>query len=293
MLDLCTFCGESELSPTKVTRKNSWRGIRSYLHCSNCDGYTLSPPLNSLEMDTLYRNYYNESPEIEALHILENKFSDLEKYMQAQTDIKDVLDYGCGVDGYLHSRSYNWQIKIDGFEVSAKTLNVLRERYPNSQFFDPESFGTANRRYDLIVLSDVLEHLSNPKELLDSLKPRLKDGGRIWIQQPLENNATFFTLLLKIRIFLTYSRFAEIPPFHVSFASRKSMQIMLQRCEFEIINYKVFETMWPAKKKLDFLSPKNSTLTVIKYADILTSKFLRNYGTRVIFLVKKGDCAFN
>ena len=293
MPHLCTFCGESDLSPSKVTRKNSWRGTRSYLYCSNCVGFTLSPPLNSVEMDALYSDYFNESPEIEALHSLEEKFSDLERYMQTQGEIQDVLDYGCGVDGYLHSRSRSWQINIDGFEVSTKTLNILREQYPNSQFFDPESFVTTNKSYDLIVLSDVLEHLSNPKELLDSLKSRLKEDGVIWIQQPLENNTTLFTLLLKIRIFLTYSKFAEVPPFHVSFASRKSMQTLLQRCEFEIISYQVFETMWPARKRLDFSSTKNSILTIIKFVDMFASKFLRNYGTRVIFLVKKGDCAFN
>ena len=291
MPHLCTFCGEPDLSPSKVTRKNSWRGTRSYLYCSNCVGFTLSPPLNSVEMDALYSDYFNESPEIEALHSLEEKFLDLERYMQTHGEIQDVLDYGCGVDGYLHSRSRSWEVNIDGFEVSTKTLNILRERYPNSQFFDPESFDATKKSYDLIVLSDVLEHLSNPKELLDSLKSRLKEDGRIWIQQPLENNTTLFTLLLKIRIFLTYSKFAEIPPFHVSFASRKSMQTLLQRCEFEIISYQVFETMWPAKEGIDFLSPKNSILTVIKFVDMLASKFLTNYGTRVIFLVKKGNRA--
>jgi 2-polyprenyl-3-methyl-5-hydroxy-6-metoxy-1,4-benzoquinol methylase len=244
-------------------------------------------------MEDLYSDYYNESTEIDSLHRLEGKFSEVERYIQAQSDVKDVLDFGCGVDGYLHSRSQSLQINIDGFEVSSKTLAILREQFPNSIFFDPESFRTVNKSYDLIILSDVLEHLSNPKQLLDSLKSRLKDGGRIWIQQPLENNKTVFTVLLKIKIFLTYAKFAEVPPFHVSFASRKSMRILLDRCELELVSYKVFETMWPAQNKLDFSSPKSSILTLLKFLDMVASRVLNNYGTRGNFLVKKSDGTLN
>ena len=290
---ICVFCGDATLLPSRFTRKNTWNGIRSYLYCSECDGFTLSPPLSSVEMDALYSDYFNESTEIDSLHKLEGKFSDLEQYIRAQGDIKDVLDFGCGVDGYLHSRSQSLQINIDGFEVSSKTLTILRDLFPNSQFFDPESFGTVNKCYDLIILSDVLEHLSNPKELLDSLKSRLKEGGRIWIQQPLENNRTIFTVLLKFRIFLTYAKFAEVPPFHVSFASRKSMGTLLDRCELELVSCQVFETMWPAQNKVDFSSPKNCILTFIKFLDMVASRVLNNYGTRANFLVKKGHGGFH
>jgi trans-aconitate methyltransferase len=244
-------------------------------------------------MTSLYSNYYNESTEVEALQTMESKFSELERYIQNRSDIQEILDYGCGVDGYLPSRSESLKVRIDGFEVSPKTLDILRSRFPKSQFFDPRSFGESNNRYDLIVLSDVLEHLSNPKELLDCLTAKLKEGGQIWIQQPLENNTTLFTVLLKVRIFLTYSKLAEIPPFHVSLASRKSISILLDRCNLEVMYYRVIETMWPANDKIDLSSIKNSTLTVIKFVDQLASYFLKNYGTRGIFLVRQRDGAPN
>ena len=284
---LCVFCGQPNLSASRFTRKNDWIGIRTFLFCSNCRGFTLTPPLKNTEMDTLYSDYYNDSTEIDGQQNIEVKFIELVKYLRNNEEIHEVLDYGCGVDGYLNSISEKLQINVDGFEVSPKTLTILQDRFPSSQFFDPISFSNTKKRYDLIVLSDVLEHLSEPKELLDSLRGKLRAGGLIWIQQPLENNRTLFTLLLKLRIFLSHSKFASIPPFHVSLGSRKSMLILLRRCGFEIVNYDVSETMWPAKNNLDFSNLKGAMLTLIKCLDKFASQRFINYGTRGVFLVRE------
>lgn len=288
MHNTCSFCGLENLVSTKIVRINSWKGVRTYWYCKKCKAFTLLPRLTELEMNDLYSNYYNNSIDLESANTLEKKFTELEEYLNTNIDIETVLDYGCGVDGYLPSLSGKMHFRVDGFEVSAITLDILRQRQKEVNFFDTESFEKSNSAYDLIVLSDVLEHLAEPKDLLLLLKNRLSAGGKIWIQQPLENNATLFTLLLKGWAFLSRSKTSKMPPFHVSLASRKALFALAKRSGFVIHSYTVTETMWPAKSNIDFMDFKQSLLTLTKYFDYTLSLLFKNYGTRICcILVKK------
>lgn len=42
----------------------------------------------------------------------------------------------------------------------------------------------AERKFDLILVVEVLEHVKRPSELLNRLRRRLNDGGEIWISVP-------------------------------------------------------------------------------------------------------------
>ena len=190
------------------------------------------------------------------------------------------------VERLMEDTRSEYEKQIDGYEVSAKTISLLQEKFPNNAFYDPTTFLYSKEKYDLVVLSDVLEHLSEPRELLVTLGTRLKPNGQIWIQQPLENNLTIFTMSLKIWAFFSRTASSKIPTFLVSLGSRKSLLKLINSTDFEITTYKVNETIWPAPPKLDFLNPKFFCLTLIKYLDLCISFVVKNYGTRSFFLIR-------
>lgn len=287
MRKLCAFCGSQEVKESKFVRPSFWNGIRKYSYCKLCKGFTLQPPLSDQEMTDLYANYYNDTVVDGSSSNLEKKFRELEAHLALMDATKVVLDFGCGVDGYLPSLSTKYDVRIDGFEVSAKTIQFLQDRFPHNTFYDQATFQSSNEMYDLIVLSDVLEHLSDPKALLVSLEQKLKQNGQIWIQQPLENNLTLFTLLLKFWAIMKKSDFSKSPPYHVTLGSKCSMLKLIQSSNFVVVRFRITETMWPASTRINFRKPKQTCLTLIKYFDFLLASLFRNYGTRVFFLIKR------
>jgi len=285
----CVFCGLETLVESKFVRPNLWKVIRKYWYCNFCRGFTLLPSLNNQDMDDLYENYYNETPVDATYKVIKKKFTDLEKYFGSLEQSKVVLDFGCGVDGYLTALGNEYQIRVDGFEVSAKTIQILQEVFPGNSFYDKNAFEKSRETYDLIILSDVLEHLSNPRELLISLQSRLRPGGHIWIQQPLENNLTIFTFALKFWALLSKSGVSEIPPYHVSLASRRSILRLIRSTDYAVVKYRVRETLWPAQSRMDPYSIRKTFLTLLKYLDLCIACVVKNYGTRAFFLIEKKD----
>lgn len=289
MKNTCSFCGRLSLEKNKLVRPIEWNGTRSFWYCPDCEGYTLLPHLNDVEMNELYSTYYNDDSSDQGTNSLDVKFSELIFYLKSENKIFRVLDYGCGVDGFLPSQSAELGMQIDGFEISSKTIDILKKKFPGQQFYDPVSFDYSESTYDLIVLSDVLEHLSFPSELLQSIKQKLKSKGRIWIQQPLENNPTLFTLAIKTWVLASRSHSSMIPPYHVSLASKHSILKLIESSGFEVVSYKISETMWPAQRNQAFRSPKQFILTLIKCLDSLFSLSFRNYGTRISLLIEKKE----
>lgn len=96
----------------------------------------------------------------------------------------DILEAGCGTGGNLAmlSRFGNvYGMELDdvarNYAVQRKIGNVEAGKLP-----DPIPF--PDRRFDLVVLMDVLEHLEDDCGSLKALRSRLKPGGFIVITVP-------------------------------------------------------------------------------------------------------------
>jgi 2-polyprenyl-3-methyl-5-hydroxy-6-metoxy-1,4-benzoquinol methylase len=81
-----------------------------------------------------------------------------------ENNFKSVLDIGCG-SGYKLIKNFNENITL-GIDVP-KTIEFLLEKYPNKNWTD--SFSPV-QGYDLIISSDVIEHIVDPNILLNLIK---------------------------------------------------------------------------------------------------------------------------
>lgn len=102
---------------------------------------------------------------------------------------KRVLDAGCGPGHLLlELRRRNPRATLFGLEVSAESVRSAQEklgdgaRIVQGSLADVLDFPHAS--FDLIILTEVIEHLKDPEQILRRLLPLLREGGELVVTFP-------------------------------------------------------------------------------------------------------------
>lgn len=84
-----------------------------------------------------------------------------------------VLDLGCGDGSLLAELSTNICSKLAGADISLEALNIARKHLPDIELFQADLEGKfiSHHRFDIIVMSEVLEHIENDEVLLSQIAP--------------------------------------------------------------------------------------------------------------------------
>ena len=94
-----------------------------------------------------------------------------------------VLDFGCGAGNLLRSfSSSRADFNLFGYDLDDRELQNLNRVKNFKKLFVGEL--NTNLKFDLILMSHVLEHLTNPKETLRQLGGLLSPDGNIAIAVP-------------------------------------------------------------------------------------------------------------
>ena len=119
--------------------------------------------------------------------ILSDPANPLNQVARLIPDGSDVLDVGAGNGILAHVLAQvKSQVNVDGIEPSEEAAAAARTSY--RRFYNDTAeacvseVGTAC--YDYLVLADVIEHVANPVLFLSSLRPLLKNGGKIILSTP-------------------------------------------------------------------------------------------------------------
>jgi SAM-dependent methyltransferase len=141
----------------------------------------------------------------------------------------NVLDVGCGsgVHGAELKREYGH--RVVGVDLSAASIEKAKTRLAEAYVADvtqPELYPFAGRRkFDLIVFSDMLEHLNDPLDVLTRHIRLLAPGGRVLISLP---NVAIWN----VRLELLFGRFeyqdtGTLDRTHMRFFTRSSFRRFL------------------------------------------------------------------
>lgn len=96
-----------------------------------------------------------------------------------------ILDVGCA-HGYLARGFQNLGHEVIGIEIDKKAAQVAQD-YCQQVFvcnLDLQIPKLEQESFDLIVFGDIIEHLKNPAQVLNSFLPALKRDGEVIISVP-------------------------------------------------------------------------------------------------------------
>jgi 2-polyprenyl-3-methyl-5-hydroxy-6-metoxy-1,4-benzoquinol methylase len=272
-----------------------WKIPRSYRHCGECTGLTLIPKLTPEELDELYSDYYLEDGTNPVTVADDDSNNWIKKYKEAirflrtqELDSKTFLDFGCGVDGYGIQVAKEVGLTVSGLEVSERTRTILKEA-TNCTIYSPVELQLSSALFDYILLSDVLEHASEPSLILEQATQHLSANGVLLIQGPLEGTRSFTNLFLRIYSLLTLNRVSNSLPYHVSLANQQCMKALLTANGLKIEKQQISETWWPAPRSISSLKtlPKVLPQIIAKLLDFTASFLLPSYGSRFWLVASK------
>lgn len=105
-----------------------------------------------------------------------------------------IGDFGCGTGVLVSKLAEDFPCcKIIGFDFSKQKIERCKEFYRlGSENFQVSSvYDPIDRKFDLIVATEVLEHLEYPKQACANLLLGLNVGGRLFLTVPEGRNDTF------------------------------------------------------------------------------------------------------
>jgi SAM-dependent methyltransferase len=86
---------------------------------------------------------------------------------------KGILDVGCG-EGYVLGalRAEGIRCPMAGIDLSPTAIEAARVRVPDATFevIDALQLADAGRRYDMVLMTEVLEHIPEPQRMLPVLE---------------------------------------------------------------------------------------------------------------------------
>jgi len=185
----------------------------------------------------------------------------------AGSDRPDVLDFGCNT-GELLGRLGSGYRKF-GIEINQAAADTAVNEY-GVQVWSSIEVMPADKRFDVIVAVDVVEHMPDPELLIRQLVSRLAVGGRLILTTGDADNRW-------------WNRFGAnwwycFHPEHIAFVSRPWLDYVTQRSKLSVIECKRFRY-----RKLGVLARGIHALFMIFYG-VLPSIYLslRNTGRRLL-----------
>lgn len=148
----------------------------------------------------------------------------------------DILEIGCGTGGTLDlARSMGKVRKSVGVELnpdSAASASECADKVFVGDIeslqlpFDPESF-------DVIIISEVLEHLIDPWSVLKKLFPLVRPGGLLYASSP--NVAHINTVRMLLKNKWSYEKSGLFDWTHLRWFTPKTYQEMVEAAGFEVL----------------------------------------------------------
>jgi 2-polyprenyl-3-methyl-5-hydroxy-6-metoxy-1,4-benzoquinol methylase len=226
----------------------------SILHCIHCSFRFTSPVPNQDEIGQYYKfnDYISHTDTKEGwmnqlYHFVRTKtLADKTKWVQSLfTGHKGhILDIGAGTGAFAHAMQEKaW--KVTGLEPDAVTRDKAFEIHQLHLQSTAAIFDLPENEFEVITMWHVLEHVHALKPYLKQCFKSLKDNGRLIIAVP---NYTSFDA----RYYKKYWAAYDLPR-HLYHFSPKSMTILLNEMQFEIVSIR---PMWYDSFYVSLLSEK-------------------------------------
>lgn len=247
----CLLCGQDKTEIMGIRGNREYSGAdpsaiphikTNVVRCTNC-GFIYTNPL-IVGIEHLEQNHYNDNAQYVAItegntdEVFAKRVSIIKKIKSSGK----LLDVGAGKGEFLS------EAKKAGFECTGA------EPSPNFCDYAQKNYGVEmhcgylgqidklkERKFDVITMLHVLEHVENPNELVPALKQNMTDDGILFIEVP--NTNSFFVqvidLYYKVKGLGWSSRLSPLhPPFHKFGYSAASLTYLFKKHNYRILEIK-------------------------------------------------------
>ncbi len=144
---------------------------------------------------------------------------------------KDILDFGCGWGGFLSNiKEYK---TLTGVELRKECINHIRKNVKKIDISD--NVNSFDKKFDVITMFHVLEHIPYQIKTLKILKSKLKDKGKIIIEVP--HAEDFLILQEELKEFKNFTFWSE----HLILHTFKSLKTILIKAGFKKIKIQYYQ----------------------------------------------------
>lgn len=156
------------------------------------------------------------------------------------TSGKAILDLGCG-NGYLANFLIGQGFDAWGTDASAEGIAIAKQTNPGRFFIQDISTGELppelqNIRFDIIISTEVIEHLYDPEGFVAFCKKILPAAGELIISTP------YHGYLKNLSLALLNKWDAHLDPSwhggHIKFWSRRTLTNLLEKQGFKVTAFK-------------------------------------------------------
>ena len=100
--------------------------------------------------------------------------------------VATICDLGCG-NGHISGQLAALGYRVTGVDGSSSGIRIARRTYPRVNFVETlirRDLRIKAEDFDLVISSDVIEHMYRPSDLLEAAFSLLRPGGQILIGTP-------------------------------------------------------------------------------------------------------------
>lgn len=220
--------------------------------CSDCSSHFIDPSKIDINLYSIiyneenllgydrYLRYANEiisqSNPLKYLADQESTYYPVYKYLNGKNNLK-ILELGRGY-GYLtyvmHKEGHNSY----GIDLSQKSIPFAKAKF--GKYFEHISIEnfiqSCFEKFDLIVATEVIEHLFDIPQFLENLKKIITPEGSILITTPNKDFAS-----------MKFDWLTDLPPVHITWLGKKSFIALGDQKKFEI-EFIYFNDYYPPKE---------------------------------------------
>jgi 2-polyprenyl-3-methyl-5-hydroxy-6-metoxy-1,4-benzoquinol methylase len=295
----CPYCSKSQYTKTFLPSTTFNGKTFSYIKCMNCEVVYITPLPNSDDYLKMYPPFYQKGIDKTIQSDQYKKLLGLRYSYGVQFDLikkhfegsPKVLDYGCGNANFIVNATVSG-IKCDGAEYNTEHVEILKKEFSASNFYTTnEILQNPDLKYDIIRLSNVLEHLDTPTETMQLLLSKLNKNGILIVEGPIECNFNFAFLSRKayFKLMNKYRNgyISDHTPTHITFTNSTNQLTFFEKFNLTTLEYKISEAAWPYPASYNSAKGIGGKIKLlIGKTSILLSSINNRWGNTFIYVGK-------
>ena len=233
----CPLCCSDKLDKDniKTQEENGLSREMAVLKCREC-GLIFAEDYKT-DRSGIYKSDYaawHKSKDDNSIQIAEAKkntfqsqLGKLLKYVNPEQ--KKLLDVGTG-NGYLLEVAEKMGFDCYGLDVSDYSTEVASQKFPGRIFKGTLEEGKYKTNYfDVVTMTDILEHLANPVSAVKEVDRILKPGGYLFIISPNSGSVTRFAF---------GKNWFQHKYEHTFYFNKKSLSCLLEKFGFDLVEFR-------------------------------------------------------